>query len=213
MVGCWCGAKQPRLLGLPSTQPLMMRDHQRHKQRVGKEGKKQQSKGPFNSIFIEFEWNGRGCRGAAVEAQEGPMTCWSVCPLQRSLIRREDATAVVQRITSYPSAQVRMIRHLIDGTKSQECLYFRKSQLLKAPMHPMSQQAKLVEDLDLALEQVNLAVAMVKDLTLDPVVDLDDQVVTIMMMNMKIVMAQAHPDGIHRMSIKWEDIAQSCAIR
>ena len=45
--------------------------------------KKQQSKGPFNSISIELnEMRGRGCRGAAAEVQKGPMTCWSVCLLQ-----------------------------------------------------------------------------------------------------------------------------------
>ena len=82
----------------------------------------------------------------------------------RSLIRKGDATVVDPRIISYPSVQERMTQHQTNGTKLQECLYFKKSLLPKMEeMHlPL-----------LPLKPVGMMVGIVVDLEGDPVDPVD----------------------------------------
>ena len=70
------------------------------------------------------------------------------------------------RTISYPSVPGRMTRHQTNGTKLQECLYFKKSQLLKeVEMPPLLLPLKPVkqEGVDLAEDQVNPEEEMIED--------------------------------------------------
>ena len=87
-----------------------------------------------------------GLSKEAKEAKEALIEAGAVPSLTsiRSLIRKGDATVVDPRIISYPSVPERMTQHQTNGTKLQECLYFKKSLLprmeeMHLPLLPLKQ--------------------------------------------------------------------------
>ena len=111
-----------------------------------------------------------GLSKEAKEAKAALIEAGAVPQSIRSLIRKGDATVVDPRIISYPSVPGRMTWHQTNGTKLQECLYFKKSRLPKMEeMHPPLLPLKPVEKVVVDLEEdpvdpVNLVVEMTEDL-------------------------------------------------